>query len=176
MTYFFNGGDERQFPGEDRLLIPSPREVATYDQKPQMSAYQLTDALLGVLPTGDYDVVILNFANPDMVGHTGNIPAAIQAVQVIDQCLGKIVEAVLAMGGATVITADHGNCEKMRDAQGNPHTAHTTNLVPFIVVDPDRQGARLRPLGRLCDIAPTLLEMLGLPKPAEMSGESLFES
>ncbi len=174
VTYFFNGGEERVFPGEDRELIPSPREVATYDQKPEMSAVLVKEALLRRLAETPYDVVILNFANPDMVGHTGNLEAATQAVRAVDRVLAEIVPPVLEMGGALIVTSDHGNCEEMQDGSGGPHTAHTTNLVPFVLIDPTRKKAALRPLGRLGDIAPTMLEMLGIPKPPEMTGESLL--
>ena len=173
VTFFFNGGNEEPFAGEDRVLIPSPKEVATYDQKPAMSAPQVTDEAVARIASGAYDLIVLNFANPDMVGHTGILPAAIEAMETVDTCLGRVVDAVLAGGGRLLITADHGNCEQMADAQGKPHTAHTTNPVPLILVDPDLRGAKLRP-GILADIAPTLLQLLNLEKPLEMTGSSLL--
>ena len=172
VTYFFNGGVEKPWPGEDRILVPSAK-VATYDLKPEMSAHGITDALLGQLAAVRHRVVVGNFANPDMVGHTGVLEAAIKAVEVVDQCLGRIVEAVLARRGAVLITADHGNCETMRDPlTGQPHTAHTTNPVPFFLV---HEGARgpLREGGALEDVGPTLLGLLGLPQPPEMTGRDL---
>ena len=173
VTFFFNGGNEEPFAGEDRVLIPSPKEVATYDQKPAMSAPQVSDEVVKRIASGTYDLIILNFANPDMVGHTGILPAAIAAMETVDTCLGRVVDAVLAAGGRLLITADHGNCEQMTDAQGKPHTAHTTNPVPLILVDPDLRGAKLRQ-GILADIAPTLLQLLNLEKPLEMTGSSLL--
>ncbi len=173
VTFFFNGGNEAHFPGEDRVLIPSPRDVATYDLKPEMSALQLTDTVLERIATGNYDVIVLNFANPDMVGHTGVLEAAIRAIRTVDSSVGRIVERVLAVGGALLITADHGNAETMADPQGHPHTAHTCNPVPCILVDDRRRGASLRP-GALEDIAPTLLHLLGIAQPAEMTGRSLL--
>jgi len=174
VTFFFNGGVEEPFPGEERCLIPSPKDVATYDQKPEMSAYQVTDELLKKLDEDRFDVVILNFANCDMVGHTGIIPAAVKAVETVDACVGKLIARVRELGGAALITADHGNADQMRDTDGSPFTAHTTNPVWLVLVDDSRKGAKLREGGRLADIAPTMLEMLGLPKPAEMTGESLL--
>jgi 2,3-bisphosphoglycerate-independent phosphoglycerate mutase len=174
VTFFFNGGVEEPFPLEERCLIPSPKEVATYDEKPEMSAYLVTDALLAKLAEDRYDVIILNLANCDMVGHTGIIPAAIKAVEAVDACVGKLVAAVRERGGAALITADHGNAEQMRDSDGEPFTAHTTNPVWLVLVDDSRKGARLRDGGRLADIAPTMLDMLGLAKPNEMTGESLI--
>ncbi|MBI2892860.1 MAG: 2,3-bisphosphoglycerate-independent phosphoglycerate mutase [Deltaproteobacteria bacterium] len=177
VTYFFNGGEETVFPGEDRVLCASPKEVATYDQKPEMSAPAVTQAVVGRIETGKYDFVLVNFANPDMVGHTGMLEPAIAAVRAVDAGVGQIVDATLSRGGALVITADHGNCETMRDpATGQPHTAHTTNPVPLILVDETRLGASLRPGGMLCDVAPTLLEMMKLPQPPEMTGRSLLGS
>lgn len=173
VTFFFNGGNEEPFAGEDRVLIPSPKDVATYDQKPAMSAPQVTDEATARIASGAYDLIVLNFANPDMVGHTGILPAAIEAMETVDTCLGRVVDAVLAGGGRLLITADHGNCEQMADAQGKPHTAHTTNPVPLILVDPDLRGAKLRQ-GILADIAPTLLQLLNLEKPLEMTGSSLL--
>ncbi|MBN1142355.1 MAG: 2,3-bisphosphoglycerate-independent phosphoglycerate mutase [Deltaproteobacteria bacterium] len=173
VTFFFNGGSEPPFPGEERLLIPSPKEVATYDLKPAMSAFELTEELVRRVRSGAYDVIIVNYANLDMVGHTGIFPAALEAVETVDACVGKVVAAVLEAGGNLLVTSDHGNCEKMRDEKGEPHTAHTSNPVPLILVDPKRRNWRLRP-GILADIAPTLIELLGLEKPAEMSGKSLL--
>lgn len=174
VTFFFNGGNEVPFPGEERCLIPSPKEVPTYDKKPEMSAYLVTDELLRRLDSDRYDVIVLNFANADMVGHTGILAAAIKAIEAVDDCIGKLVEKVLAKGGRTIITADHGNAEVMADEHGGPHTAHTTDRVPLILVDDARKGVRLRS-GILADIAPTILEILGLPQPVEMTGRSLIE-
>ncbi len=175
VTFFFNGGRETVFPGEERILVPSPK-VATYDQQPAMSAPEVTDKVVDAIKTGRYDVIVLNYANADMVGHTGHIDAAIKAVETVDACLGRLSAAVEDAGGTLVITADHGNAEMMRDPQtGEPHTAHTLNLVPFIVVNPRRAIARLND-GRLSDVAPTLLDLLGLPKPAAMTGNSLIAS
>jgi 2,3-bisphosphoglycerate-independent phosphoglycerate mutase len=174
VTYFFNGGDEKTYPGEDRVLIPSPRDVATYDQKPQMSAREVTDEAVRRIESGRYQLIVLNFANPDMVGHTGNLPAAIQAAEMIDACLNKVVSAVRRIGGAVVLTADHGNLEQMVDYEtGQPHTAHTLNPVPCIIVD-DRQYA-LRASGILADIAPTILHLMGIPQPPEMTGAPLIK-
>ena len=172
VTYFFNGGEERSFEGEDRDIVPSPKDVATYDLKPQMSARQVTDTVLAKLP--DYELVILNFANPDMVGHTGVVTAAVRACEVIDGCVGEIVEKTLALGGKLLITADHGNCEFMINADGSPHTAHTTNPVHVVYVAADADRVKVRD-GILADVAPTLLDMLGLKKPAEMTGTTLLE-
>ena len=174
VTFFFNGGRETPFPGEDRALIPSPKEVATYDQKPEMSAYLVTDELLKRLDEYKYDVIILNFANADMVGHTGIIEAAMRAVEAVDACVGKLTDRVLQLGGAVLITADHGNAEIMVDpTTGEPHTAHTCDMAPFVLVDDSRKGAKLR-RGVLADLAPTMLAMLGIPQPAEMTGKSLI--
>ncbi|NTV49406.1 MAG: 2,3-bisphosphoglycerate-independent phosphoglycerate mutase [Geobacteraceae bacterium] len=174
VTFFFNGGVETPFPGEDRALIPSPKEVATYDLKPEMSAALVTDELLNRLDQGIYDVIILNFANCDMVGHTGIEAAAIKAVETVDACAGRIVAKVQEIGGAVLITADHGNAEQMQDENGEPFTAHTTNPVWLVLVDDSRKGVKLREGGRLADVAPTMLKMLGLSQPMEMSGESLL--
>ena len=172
VTYFFNGGVEKPWPGEDRILVPSAK-VATYDLKPEMSAYGITDKLLEQLAAGTHRVVIGNFANPDMVGHTGVLDAAIKAVEVVDECLGRIVAAVRGRGGALLVTADHGNCELMRDpVTGQPHTAHTTNPVPFYLIHEGARG-RLREGGALEDVGPTMLALLGLPQPAEMTGRDL---
>ena len=174
VTFFFNGGSEVPSPGEERCLIPSPKDVPTYDMRPEMSAYLVTEELLKRLDDDIYDVVILNFANADMVGHTGILTAAIKAIEAVDECVGRLVEKVLAKGGRAIITADHGNAETMADEDHGPHTAHTTAPSPFILVDDARKGVRLRP-GILADIAPTILEILGIPKPAEMTGNSLIE-
>ena len=177
VTFFFNGGEERVFPGEDRILVPSPdaKEVPTFDLKPEMSAYEVTDAVLPVIKEDKYDVIILNFANCDMVGHTGIIPATKKAVKTVDECVGKVAEAIVEGGGKLIITADHGNADMMIDpASGEPFTAHTTNPVPVIVVDPADPKKQLRDGGRLCDLCPTLLDLMGLDKPAQMTGESLI--
>jgi 2,3-bisphosphoglycerate-independent phosphoglycerate mutase len=173
VTYFLNGGREACYPGEDRVLVPSPK-VATYDLQPEMSAAELTDKAVAAIRSGKYDLIVLNFANPDMVGHTGSLPAAIKAVETVDAGLGRIADAIRETGGALLVTADHGNCELMRDpATGGPHTAHTTNPVPVLLIGGD-PGTTLRD-GRLADIAPTLLELMELPKPAEMTGVSLIQ-
>ena len=169
VTFFFNGGVEQVFPGEDRVLIPSPK-VATYDLQPEMSAYQVTEEAVKRIESGAYDVIILNFANCDMVGHTGVYEAACKAVSVVDECVGRVVEATSRMGGVSLITADHGNAERMVDKDGSPFTAHTTNLVPLCIVGANVQ---LRD-GRLADIAPTMLDLMGLEKPAEMDGQTLI--
>jgi len=172
VTYFFNGGEEISFPGEDRVLVPSP-DVATYDLKPEMSAFEVTDKLLVAIESRQYDVIICNYANPDMVGHTGDLQAAIKAIETVDICLGRVVEAQQARGGEVLVTADHGNAELMRDVTtGQPHTAHTLNLVPLIFIG--RQHAKLAETGALEDISPTLLKMMGLPQPPEMTGEALL--
>jgi 2,3-bisphosphoglycerate-independent phosphoglycerate mutase len=171
VTFFFNGGVETVYPGEDRALINSPK-VATYDLQPEMSAYLVTDELLKRIESDKYDVIILNFANCDMVGHTGVFDAAKAAVEAVDTCVGKVVDAILARGGTALITADHGNAEQMVAADGTPFTAHTTNLVPFCVVG---YPCKLREGGKLADIAPTMLKILGLPQPQEMTGKSIIE-
>ncbi|MCA1850032.1 MAG: 2,3-bisphosphoglycerate-independent phosphoglycerate mutase, partial [Acidobacteria bacterium] len=174
VTYFFNGGAEREFPCERRLLVPSPK-VATYDLEPEMSAYKVTNEVLRAIDEGGTDVFIVNFANPDMVGHTGKLEKAIEAVQHVDTCLGWITKALRAARGTCLITADHGNCEQMIDPRtGQPHTAHTTNPVPFHLIAEGMRGARLREGGALEDVAPTILGLLGLDKPAEMTGRSLL--
>jgi 2,3-bisphosphoglycerate-independent phosphoglycerate mutase len=175
VTFFFNGGRETVFPGEERILVPSPK-VATYDLQPEMSAPEVTDKVVEAIGSGRFDVVVLNYANTDMVGHTGQIDAAVKAVETVDQCLGRLAQAVAAAGGTLVITADHGNAEMMRDPEtGEPHTAHTLNPVPFIVVNPPGAVASIDN-GRLADVAPTLLALLGLPKPAAMTGHSLLRT
>jgi 2,3-bisphosphoglycerate-independent phosphoglycerate mutase len=174
VTFFFNAGIEEPFASEDRILVPSPRDVDTYDHKPEMSAFELTRQLLERLERDEYDFVLVNFANPDMVGHTGVLPAAVKAVEAVDSCLERITARVLALGGTVLVTADHGNCELMVDpATGEPHTAHTTNPVPLWWVTRDAGGRRLRD-GTLADLAPTVLELLGLPVPPEMTGRSLL--
>ena len=169
VTFFFNGGVEKQYPGEDRVLVPSPK-VATYDLQPEMSAFEVCDKCVERIESGNYDVIILNFANCDMVGHTGVLEAAVKAVETVDTCVGKVVDATLKMGGIAMITADHGNAEDMKQADGSPMTAHTTNLVPFILCG---AGSELR-TGRLADIAPTILDVLGLACPPEMDGRTLI--
>ena len=172
VTFFFNGGVEQVFPGEDRVLIPSPK-VPTYDLKPDMSAREVTDACVERIESGSYDVIILNFANCDMVGHTGVYEAARLAVETVDECVARVVEATSRMGGITLITADHGNADRMLEDDGvTPYTAHTTNPVPFYIVGAD---VKLRD-GKLADIAPTMLDLMGLQKPAEMDGETLIVS
>jgi 2,3-bisphosphoglycerate-independent phosphoglycerate mutase len=172
VTYFLNGGQETSFEGEDRIMVPSPK-VATYDLQPEMSEPELAEKAVAAIATGKYDLIVLNFANPDMVGHTGNLKAAIKAVEAADTGLGHIAEAVRQQGGALLVTADHGNCELMKDpATGGPHTAHTTNPVPVVLLG---GGAEALHDGRLSDVAPTLLELMGLPKPAEMTGVSLIQ-
>jgi len=175
VTYFFNGGEEKPFPLEDRCMVPSPRDVPTYDLKPEMSARTVTEQLLTRLDETPYHLVVLNFANMDMVGHTGFLDAAIRACETVDACVGKIVEKVQAMGGAVLITADHGNAETMADEHGHPYTSHTLNPVPLILVDDTRKQASLAP-GVLGDIAPTILEIMGIEKPELMTGRSLIIS
>ena len=172
VTFFFNGGEEKQYAGEDRILVPSPK-VATYDLKPEMSAYEVTDNVVKAINSDKYDVIILNYANPDMVGHTGSLPAAIKAIETIDECVGKVVEAMLAHNGTMLITADHGNAEQMIDYKtGEPHTAHTTNPVPLILVT-ENSDLKIKS-GKLADLAPTILELLNIEKPTEMTGESIL--
>jgi 2,3-bisphosphoglycerate-independent phosphoglycerate mutase len=175
VTFFFNGGRETVFPGEDRILVPSPRDVKTYDEKPEMSAREVTEKLVAAIGTGKYGFVLVNYANPDMVGHTGILDAAVKAVKVVDECVGRLWQAAKAQRMAMLVTADHGNCELMTDPQtGEPHTAHTLNPVPFILADPDFRGARLRAKGVLADVAPTALQVMGLPQPKEMKGLGLL--
>ncbi len=171
VTFFFNGGVEKQYPDEDRILVKSPK-VATYDLQPEMSAYEVTDKLLAAIAEDRYDVIILNYANCDMVGHTGIFDAAKAAVEAVDKCVGRVTDAILAKGGVALITADHGNADHMFDEDGSPFTAHTTNPVPFCVVG---YPCKLREGGRLADIAPTMLKILGLPQPQEMDGRSIIE-
>jgi 2,3-bisphosphoglycerate-independent phosphoglycerate mutase len=176
VTFFFNDYTEKPFPGEDRQIVPSPR-VRTYDLKPEMSAYEVAEVALERLDSSKYDVVVINFANPDMVGHTGILSAAVKAAEVVDQCVGRILDKVKSLGGIAIITADHGNFEKMWDtAKNQPHTAHTVGDVPLIVFDERYKGRKLRQGGRLADVGPTLLEMMDLPQPEEMTGQSLFEN
>jgi 2,3-bisphosphoglycerate-independent phosphoglycerate mutase len=177
VTYFFNGGREKEFTGEDRKLIPSPKNVATYDLKPEMSAPEVTRAVVEAIRSGRYDFILVNYANPDMVGHTGVLPAAIKAVEVVDEGIGEIAKAVLEQHGALIVTADHGNCETMIDpVTGGPFTAHTLNPVPLLLVEDgfEQSKVSLRPHGRICDVAPTMLQLLGLPQPSAMTGVSLL--
>ncbi len=173
VTFFFNGGEEKQYPGEDRILVPSPK-VETYDMKPEMSAYEVTDKVCEALENDKYDVVILNFANTDMVGHTGSLQAAIKAVEAVDECVGRIVKIIEEKQGNLLITADHGNAEQMIDYKtGEPHTAHTTNPVPIILVTANKEY-KLKENGKLADLAPTMLDLMGIKQPEEMTGESLL--
>jgi len=172
VTFFFNGGIEQAFPGEERVLIPSPK-VATYDLQPQMSAVELTERLIKEIKSDQYDVIICNYANPDMVGHTGNFAATVKAIEIIDQCIGMLIDACEIAGGELLITADHGNAEQMFDYQTNqPHTAHTSDPVPFVYIG--RHANIIKEDGKLSDIAPTMLYLLGLPQPIEMTGSSLL--
>jgi 2,3-bisphosphoglycerate-independent phosphoglycerate mutase len=174
VTFFFNGGVELPNEGEDRVLIPSPK-VATYDLKPEMSAFQVTDEVIRRIESDKYDTIIINYANPDMVGHTGIMEAAVAAIEAVDKCVGRVVETVRSRGGKVIITADHGNAEQMVDyATGEPFTAHTSNPVPFVLVDDKRKTVKLREQGRLADVIPTLLEIMNVQQPAEMSGQSLI--
>jgi 2,3-bisphosphoglycerate-independent phosphoglycerate mutase len=174
VTYFFNGGREERLPGEERLLVPSRRDVPTYDLAPQMRAPEITERLLAAIEAGQHDFIVVNYANPDMVGHTGVWDAAVRAAEVIDECLGRMADATLTAGGALVVTADHGNIEEMRDVDGNPQTKHTTSPVPLVLVAQPWRGRTLRD-GRLADVAPTLCEMLGIPPGPAMTGRSLLE-
>ena len=172
VTFFFNGGNEKQYEGEDRILVPSPK-VETYDLKPEMSAYEVTENVVNAIKSQKYDAIILNYANPDMVGHTGNLDAAVKAIEAIDECVGKVVKAINEVNGVLLITADHGNAEQMIDYKtGEPHTAHTTNPVPLILVT-ENENLKIKE-GKLADLAPTMLELLGIEKPAEMTGESIL--
>ena len=174
VTFFFNGGEEKLFKGEDRILVPSPK-VETYDMKPEMSALEVTDKVIEAINKDIYDCIILNYANTDMVGHTGNLEAAIKAVEAVDECVGKVVDLVEEKQGNLLITADHGNAEQMIDYKtGEPHTAHTTNPVPLILVTPNKQ-LKLKAGGKLADLAPTMLDLMNLKKPEEMTGESLLD-
>ncbi len=174
VTFFFNGGEEKQYPGEDRILVPSPK-VETYDMKPEMSAYEVTDKVLEAIKSDKYDNIILNYANTDMVGHTGSLEAAIKAVETVDECVGKVVKLIEEKEGNLIITADHGNAEQMIDYKtGEPHTAHTTNPVPLILVTP-KTNIKLKSGGKLADLAPTMLDLMNLEKPVEMTGESLLD-
>jgi 2,3-bisphosphoglycerate-independent phosphoglycerate mutase len=174
VTFFFNGGREEEFPGESRILVPSPK-VATYDLKPEMSAPEVTDKLVEAIDSGHFDVVVVNYANTDMVGHSGDLKAAIKAVETVDQCLGRLADAVKRAGGTLLITADHGNAEMMRDPKtGEPHTAHTTNPVPLILVNPPPSVIGIT-AGQLSDIAPTLLRLLNIPQPKAMTGHALVK-
>jgi 2,3-bisphosphoglycerate-independent phosphoglycerate mutase len=171
VTYFFNGGREEEWPGETRLLVPSPREVGTYDKKPEMSASDVTERFCAALEQDGFSFAIVNFANPDMVGHSGVIPAVVRAVETADACLGRVAQTVERLGGVTLITADHGNAETMLEPDGtSPHTAHTSNPVPLVVTD---RGIRLRDHGELKDLAPTAIAYLGLTKPLQMSGQNV---
>src|SRR5690625_507015 len=171
VTFFMSGGGEQEFPGEKRILIHSPK-VPTYDLKPEMSAYEVTEALLKELDEGKQDVIILNFANPDMVGHSGKLEPTIQAVEAVDECLGKVVDKIISLGGEAIITADHGNADEVITLDGKPMTAHTTNPVPIIVT---KENVSLRDDGILADLAPTLLDLLHVEKPAEMTGSTLIK-
>jgi 2,3-bisphosphoglycerate-independent phosphoglycerate mutase len=172
VTYFFNGGREQEWDGEERRLVDSPRDVPTYDHRPEMSARAAADTFAKGWSEGPYRFGIINFANPDMVGHTGVIPAAVEAVETVDSCLREVVEAVAASGGLCVITADHGNCDHMLEPDGSPNTAHSLNPVPLIVT---KEGVELRRAGILADVAPTILDLLAIPKPEPMTGRSLVE-
>ena len=174
VTFFLNGGEEKQYPGEDRILVPSPK-VETYDMQPEMSAYEVTEKVVKAIESEKYNCIILNYANPDMVGHTGSLDAAIKAVEAIDECVGKVVKAINEKHGNLLITADHGNCEQMVDyITGEPHTAHTTNPVPLIVIS-EKENIKLKGDGKLADLAPTILDLMNINKPEEMTGISLLE-
>jgi 2,3-bisphosphoglycerate-independent phosphoglycerate mutase len=171
VTYFFNGGAEAEFPGEVRILVPSPRDVPSYDLKPEMSAPEVSDRFIGAIESNEFGFAVLNFANPDMVGHTGSIPAAVTAVETVDACLGRVLVAVAEQDGVALVTADHGNAEQMLDADGKPHTAHTSNPVPLVLTD---TSAALQEHGELSDLAPTALGLLGLEPPLQMTGKNLI--
>ncbi len=173
VTFFFNGGEEKQYEGEDRILVPSPK-VETYDMQPEMSAYEVTEKVVSAIESEKYGCIILNFANPDMVGHTGSLEAAIKAVETIDECVQKVVDAINSKNGNLIITADHGNAEQMIDYKtGEPHTAHTTNLVPLILITKNGKE-KLKGGGKLADLAPTMLKLMNIEKPDEMTGECLI--
>ena len=172
VTFFFNGGKEAKCRNEDRILVPSPKEVPTYDLKPEMSAYEVCDNVVKAVDEGKYDLIVVNFANPDMVGHTGVISAAIKAIETVDTCVGKIFDKIIEKNGNLFIIADHGNAELMKDENGNPYTAHTNNEVPFCLVTPEK--IRIKDGGRLSDVAPTILKLLNIEKPKLMTGEALF--
>ncbi len=174
VTFFFSGGQEDLYPGEERILIKSP-DVATYDLKPEMSAPEVTDKLVEAIENQKYDLIVCNFANGDMVGHTGVFSAAVKAVEVLDECLKRVTDALLKVGGECLITADHGNCEQMLDPNGGPMTQHTTGPVPLLHVSPQGKKVRLKENGALCDLAPTLLNMMGESHPSEMTGNILVE-
>jgi 2,3-bisphosphoglycerate-independent phosphoglycerate mutase len=174
VTFFFNGGREEPFPGEERILVPSPRGVATYDRKPEMSAVEITDRTLAAIGSGTYDFIVMNYANADMVGHSGNMEATMKAVEVLDGCLARVVPAAREAGYTTLITSDHGNADVMVDGGGGPQTAHTTNLVPFVVAGTGKKYT-MRKGGKLADIAPTILKIMGIPAPGEMDGVPLAE-
>jgi 2,3-bisphosphoglycerate-independent phosphoglycerate mutase len=171
VTFFMSGGREEKFPGEERILINSPK-VATYDLQPEMSAYEVTDALLKEIHDDKFDAILLNFANPDMVGHSGMLEPTIKAIETVDECLGKVIDAILGKDGVAIITADHGNADEVITLEGNPMTAHTTNPVPVILT---KHGVELRDGGVLADLAPTLLDLLGIKQPAEMTGKSIIK-
>ncbi|NCA68310.1 MAG: 2,3-bisphosphoglycerate-independent phosphoglycerate mutase, partial [Clostridia bacterium] len=173
VTFFFNGGVEKANPNEERILIPSPK-IATFDMMPEMSAIEVTDKAVEIIKSKEFDVMILNFANCDMVGHTGIMDAAVKAVSTVDSCVKRIVAAINSVGGMAIITADHGNADEMADAEGNPFTAHTTNPVPFILVDEQQKNVKLRIGGVLADVIPTLLDTMGVEKPVEMTGRTLI--
>jgi 2,3-bisphosphoglycerate-independent phosphoglycerate mutase len=172
VTYFLNGGEEAEFPGEVRILVPSPRDVPSYDHKPEMSAPEVADRFVDAIQSGDFGFAVLNFANPDMVGHTGSIPAAVKAVETVDACLGRILEAIGEKDGVSLVTADHGNAEQLVEADGKPHTAHTSNPVPFVLTD---TTVELRDDGELSDLAPTALRLLGLEPSLQMTGKNLIK-
>jgi 2,3-bisphosphoglycerate-independent phosphoglycerate mutase len=171
VTYFFNGGREQEHPGEARILVPSPRDVPSYDLKPEMSATEVTDSFVEAIQSGEVGFAVLNFANPDMVGHTGVIPAAVKAVETVDTCLGRVADVVLERGGVALVIADHGNAEQMLEPDGKPHTAHTSNPVPFVLTD---TKSSLREDGELADLAPTALRLLGLEPSLQMTGKNLI--
>lgn len=176
VTFFFNGGVENSYPGEERMLIPSPKDVRTYDRKPQMSAFEVTDEVVKRMKGGKFDLIVLNYANGDMVGHTGIHDAAVKAVEAVDGCIGKVMKAAKENSYRVLITSDHGNAEQMKDpVTGQPHTAHTSNPVPFILADDEMKGMSLRPDGKLADVAPTILELFGMEKPEQMDGRSLIQ-